>query len=94
MSLGQRPSSTACISDTNHYSCLPVTSSFFLPFDRFRGKLLSLEEVLLSQHYSTGGKTLGSHSEWKLNDRMSYAINKYMRIKLGQAVKLPAFNSY
>lgn len=94
MSMGQSPSSTACISDTNHYSCLPVTTSSFLPFDRFRGKVFSLEEVILSQHYSTGGKMLGSHSQRKLNDGISYAINKYLRIKLGQVVKLPAFNSY
>lgn len=95
MSLGQCSSSTACISDTNPYSCLPVTSSSFLPFDRFRGKVFSLEQVIiLSQHYSTEGKMLGSHIQWKLNDEISYAINKYLRIKLGQAANLPAFNSY
>lgn len=37
---------------------------------------------------------LGSHCQWKLNDGISYAISKYLRIKLGQVVKLPAFNSY
>lgn len=35
-----------------------------------------------------------SHNQWKLNDRINYAINKFLRIKLGQVLKLPTFNSY
>lgn len=37
---------------------------------------------------------LGTHRQWQLSDGVTYAINKYLRIKLGQVVRLPAFNSY